>query len=422
MELVTQVTAVPLSSISRITNWCEANRKFVGRMIGELVQIPTIAPYEPDGFAKISEYIKSRGFNVRVEPPHPEIKAHPEYTAPFLPGRHGPRPNLRATRHFDSEIPTILFSAHLDVVPPLDHPEPWSGRFDGMRVHGRGSADTKNNIVMAVEALRCLDELGIPLRANVAFDIVTDEEAGGNGALSTIMSGSIGDEVVVLEPTGLDVHHGHRGCLAFEVVAEGNSGHMGSAPVEWSPIEDCLLAVERLRALEAAWLAQGGQCPGFDGVRRPIQLNLTGIHADGWHGGLTKRCALTASLGFLPDRTLAQARAEIAAAVLSGEGAERISISWNGIHNDAYLGPVDGPVSTHLRCSAGRFGHKQEAPRAWHVSCDARLYARNGTGEVVVFGSGELSLAHTDHEYVEIDQVLRGVAVLVDFLALPPTS
>jgi acetylornithine deacetylase/succinyl-diaminopimelate desuccinylase-like protein len=36
----------------------------------------------------------------------------------------------------------------------------------------------------------------------------------------------------------------------------------------------------------------------------------------------------------------------------------------------------------------------------------------------VVFGSGDLSQAHSDHEAVELDQVTRGIAILVGFLSV----
>src|SRR5260221_5824698 len=36
----------------------------------------------------------------------------------------------------------------------------------------------------------------------------------------------------------------------------------------------------------------------------------------------------------------------------------------------------------------------------------------------VVFGGGDLSQAHSDHEAVELDQVTRGIAILVGFLSV----
>jgi acetylornithine deacetylase len=230
------------------------------------------------------------------------------------------------------------------------------------------------------------------------------------------LHGCAADEVVVLEPTGLEVFHGHRGCLSFIVVSDAPAGHMGSAGGRVNPIEDCLEVVGGLRRLAADWLAQARSWPDFAGPPTPIQLNVSGIQAAGWHGASPHRCRLDVSLGFLPDRTPEQARSEIEAAVGAGADGCRRLVSWEGIHNGAYLGSADSPVARRLRRSARRYGAAAGRPRAWHVSCDARLYARLAGLDAVIFGSGDLGQAHTASEAVAVDQVTRGIAILVDFL------
>ncbi|MEU3479161.1 M20 family metallopeptidase [Streptomyces sp. NPDC033754] len=401
-----------------VRRWCGDHRTRIAEMVGALVRVPTTAPDEPAAHPLLTGYLLGAGLWAEIQKPHPRLAEHPDYTAPFLPGAPAPRDNMRAGLKAGDTLPTVLFSVHTDVVPPDGHPEPWSGRFDGTRVHGRGSADTKNNIVMVVEALRCLRELGLTPRANVLVDLVGDEEAGGTGALSTILHGCPVDEVVVLEPTGLRVHHGHRGCVGFEITASGTTGHMGSAADRQGPVERCLRAVDQLRAVEERWLDEAPTTPGFIGVDRPLRLNISGITADSWHGSTPSSCTLRASLGYLPPRDRDRARAEIAAAVLDPAGrGDGLALHWRGIGNDGYVGDAEGATARRLRDAARTAGVDPGSPQAWHVSCDARLYARHTSAETVVFGGGELALAHSDHESVDIDQVLAGVHVLVEFLA-----
>lgn len=397
--------------------WASKRRGHVAAMIGELASIPTPAPREPDLYPAVADYANTAGFQARIEPAHPSLAEHQGYTAPFLPGRHQPRANLRAWRQAGSEQ-TVLFSAHADVVPPFEHPEPWSGRFDGTHVHGRGTADTKANIVMVIEALRCMAELGIRPRANVALDVVSDEEAGGNGALSTILHGCPADEVVVLEPTSLEIFLGHRGCLSFTMVSESPPAHMGEAGARANPVQDCLEVVTALRRLADGWLSEARSWPEFAGPPPPIQLNVSGIRAESWHGASPRRCSLDVSLGFLPNRSPGQARSEITAAIDAAGDSSRRTILWEGIHNDAFLGSAGGQAATELRRSAHRYGAGGSRPRGWHVSCDARLYGRVAGLDTVIFGCGDLDQAHTDHEAVLVDQVTDGIAILVDFLSL----
>jgi acetylornithine deacetylase len=399
-----------------VGRWIGGRREFVAQAIGDLVSTPTVAPHEPDAHPVLAEYLAGAGFKVTSESPHPDLATHPDFTVPFLPGLHPPRPSLRAIRIADQDGPKVLFSAHVDVVPPAGHPDPWSGRYDGTQVHGRGSVDTKNNIVMLVEAIRCLDQLHLPLRAGVALDLVGDEEAGGNGALSAVLHGREFAEVVVLEPTSLQVLHGHRGCLSFVVTAEAAEGHLGSVAPGTNPVEACFAAITRLRQLVDDWLNAARCWPDFAGPPDPVQISVTGIQAEGWHGSSPRRCLMSVSMGFLPDRTREQARAEIVAAVVTGEGGTPLTVTWRGLHNDAYLGSADGRTASRLRRAAARQGVAYP-PRAWHVSCDARLYACVGGLDTAIFGSGDLSLAHSDHEAISVDEVMRGISILVDYLS-----
>ncbi|MCR5743728.1 MAG: Sapep family Mn(2+)-dependent dipeptidase [Lachnospiraceae bacterium] len=74
--------------------------------------------------------------------------------------------------------------AHLDVVPVT--PEGWTvtGPFEpkvvGDRLYGRGSCDDKGPAMAAFYAMRCVKELGIPLKKRVRLLLGTDEECGSS--------------------------------------------------------------------------------------------------------------------------------------------------------------------------------------------------------------------------------------------------
>lgn len=85
---------------------------------------------------------------------------------------------------FDSTLPRQLdILAHLDVVPAG---EGWTvtGPFDPVekdgKLYGRGTADDKGPAVAALYAMRCVKELGIPLKKNVRLIMGTDEECGSS--------------------------------------------------------------------------------------------------------------------------------------------------------------------------------------------------------------------------------------------------
>ena len=70
--------------------------------------------------------------------------------------------------------------AHLDIVGAGDHwnTDPFTLVRDGDLIYGRGTEDDKGPAVAALLAMRCVKELGIPMKGNVKLILGTDEESG----------------------------------------------------------------------------------------------------------------------------------------------------------------------------------------------------------------------------------------------------
>ena len=73
--------------------------------------------------------------------------------------------------------------SHLDVVPVADGwtvTEPFDPIVQDGRIYGRGTADDKGPSIAALYALRCVKELGVPLKHNVRLIWGCDEECGSS--------------------------------------------------------------------------------------------------------------------------------------------------------------------------------------------------------------------------------------------------
>jgi len=70
--------------------------------------------------------------------------------------------------------------AHLDIVDAGDHwnTDPFTLVREGDLIYGRGTDDDKGPAVASLLAMRCIKELGIPLKGNVKLILGTDEESG----------------------------------------------------------------------------------------------------------------------------------------------------------------------------------------------------------------------------------------------------
>ena len=128
--------------------------------------------------------------------------------------------------------PSVMLSAHLDMVAAGDADEWEYPPFDGViadgYLHGRGAMDIKGPLALQVH-------VAAALRGRVAGDIVVAhpvyEERGGWGMDHLVRAGGglRPDVVIIGESTHGDIAIGHRGRSEVEIVGQGLAGH-ASAP------------------------------------------------------------------------------------------------------------------------------------------------------------------------------------------------
>ncbi|MEI6623003.1 MAG: M20/M25/M40 family metallo-hydrolase [Actinomycetes bacterium] len=416
--------------------WFATHEAAILQSLIEYLAIDTVTPRESLAHPFLNDYLVGVGGTCEFLPMHPALGEHWS-RSPHPHGRlSSDRGSLRATlgTAASPSARTTMFNAHVDVVPASpDFPDAFSPSVHDGAIWGRGAADTKNNLIMLVEAVRFLRDERIPLTRNVMLDLPAEEEIGGNGTLSALLHGTPFDEAVCLEPTSLAVYRGHRGCLTFKVTVFGRSVHMGSAGTGVDAIAGAIAAIARLRELEVDMLARASADPVFNSWPRPLQLNIGLINGGEWSGSVPERCTFTGELGFLPSDSIVDVQRAIEGACrpVAGQG-ESVGLEVDfsaGLCNDACLTEAIAPVVSDLAEASGavlRGGAEQHPVGGWNVSCDARLYANVAGVPTVVFGSGSVSDAHSAHEHVLVGELARGIEVLARFLsgdvAAGPTS
>jgi acetylornithine deacetylase len=400
---------------SLFDRWFAARRGRLTELLLELVAIPTVSPDEEAAYPWLADRLGELGASVTTEQPPSLIGEHPSFT---VTGLEAPlRPNLRAELGGPAGRPALLLNAHVDVVPAAGWASGFSPFLDGDEVVGRGSADTKNNIVMLLGALEFMRDCGLEPAVRLFADFVVEEEIGGNGSLAAVLNGCPADEVLVLEPTSLAVYHGHRGCLAFEVDARGEAAHMGSQGAGLSAIDGSLEVIGRLRELESTLAAEARRDPAYSWLARPTPVNVGFIHGGEWHGSFPDRCELRGNVGFPPGVELETVRRLLEAAVCAPEGpwtSDRLTVSYGGIHNEAYATDPRSPFVQRVSAAVSRQGGSASPSRGWNASCDARFFSRLLGLPTVVYGCGDLERAHSADERVSLGQLEIGMRTLCD--------
>ena len=199
------------------------DRDLATTLTQELVRIPSVNPDlvpGAPGEAEVASYIAGKlrdwGLEVRVNDASPG------------------RPNVVGILKGSGGGRTLLFNGHMDTVGTEGMSDPFSGDVEEGKVYGRGAIDMKGSLAATLCATKAIVDSNAPLRGNVIFTYVADEEyasVGTGAVVAEIEAGRLPrpDAAVNTEPSGLRVGIGHKGFAWLAVDVAGTAAH-GSRP------------------------------------------------------------------------------------------------------------------------------------------------------------------------------------------------
>jgi len=190
-----------------------------------LIDIPSVSGEEEAVGRFLSDYLHNFGFDVERHEIAPQ------------------RANVIAVN--GSHPPRIVFSTHMDTVPPAV-----PSREDANFIYGRGACDAKGIIAAQIEAARRLIEEGI---TDIGLLFTVDEEQASLGARA-LNSHRLARSCRFLingEPTDNRLATGSKGSLRVRLHARGRAAHSAYPEQGESAIEKLLDVLADLRA--ASW-------------------------------------------------------------------------------------------------------------------------------------------------------------------------
>lgn len=314
----------------------------------------------------------------------------------------------------------VALSGHSDVVP-VDGQEwssdPWRIDERDGRLYGRGSADMKGFIAIALAWAPKFLARG--LKTPVHFCLSHDEEVGCVGIPSLIEKLKTRSQrprmVIVGEPTDMKVVTGHKGKLSYVCHAHGHECHSSLAPHGVNAIEAAARVVARLAEMAAERAEKGP----FD---RDYDVPFTTIHTGTIRGGTALNivpadCSFEFEFRHLPNddpRTIlaaiqGYARSEIEPAMqarVAGTG-----FSWEEKSTIVGLDIDPGhEVVTFVKGLAGANATVKVA-----FGAEAGLFTESGM-PAVLCGPGSIDQAHKPDEFVTLSQ-LAACETFMDRLA-----
>ncbi len=370
-------------------------------LLRELVAFPTVAGTSNVALVeRVAELLSDAGARVTVHAAH--------------------RPDARSLHAVvgPEDVRGVLLSAHTDVVAVdgqrWSH-DPFALTARDGRLYGRGSADMKGFVAVAVGALAAAARR--PLRAPLHLALSSDEELGCLGAPS-LLDALARDAVrpryaIVGEPTELRVVTQHKGKDAQRVHVRGRACHSGFAPHGVNAVEYAAELIVAIRELARELRVDG---PRGDGFGVPHATLSVGPVVGGMAlNTVPDACAFSFELRDLPgqDRDAVLGAVRDAAAALEREMRERAPEAEIRFEPLAAYPPLGAPVAgtADVVREVERLAGRGPGPAA-DFGTEAGLYARRLRIPVVVCGPGSMEQAHRPDEFVADEQLRAAEAML----------
>ncbi len=385
----------------------------------DLIRMPSMA----GGERPVAEYLHDHMQGVCDEIGYVEItsdiKNDVDYTTPVKGLEYGDRPNVRAVQKGCGGGRSLIFNTHMDVVPPSARQErPFDPYIEDGEVWGRGACDAKGQLVTLWLVMQALRDLGISPGGDVIAHLVIEEENGGNGTIAMARTGETADAAIVLEPCNFNIYPQIRGAVWFETTIYGQSGHSGAPGGTVSALLKAIRAIEVFTEYHGIALAESrGKYPLFDQFENPAPLTIGELHTGDWPAQAPEKAVFTGVLGILPDRTKEKVMDDLNEMVRNcGDEwlAEHFEIDFTYRHDATVIEP-DHPMVRALE-AACRGAGTDCAVSAMTASCDAWWYNNQLAIPTVVFGGGDLGVAHSNRENMPIQDMLTAAEVLIRYI------
>jgi acetylornithine deacetylase len=316
---------------------------------------------------------------------------------------------------------SLILNGHIDVVPPGDlalwDDDPHSGKYLDGKVYGRGSLDMKGGLAAGVVAVKVMQEMGFSNEGDITIASVCGEETGGCGAFALVEDGISADGCIILEPTRLKICHIQSGCHTFKLKLKGRSIHACMPHKGINVIDKFYLIYNALKAMDRRRHDRFGSdfTPYYENPANIAPLNVGTLTAGEWPSSVPDQLEADGRAGIFPGETVEEMHREFEETVKSAAAADpwlaenQPVIEWyEGLFEPADT-PIDSDLVTTLSAAHQEMLGRAVEYEAATYGSDMRIFNLYGKIPTVLYGPGDVSLAHTVNEHIEVDLVLEAV-------------
>jgi acetylornithine deacetylase len=320
----------------------------------------------------------------------------------------------------------VVLSGHTDVVPVAGQAwssDPFELTQRGGRLFGRGSADMKGFIALALAAVPDLLDAAPARPVHLAFSY--DEETGcfGAPAMIEVIARELPRPALVIvgEPTSMEVVCGHKGIAVWRVTVTGREAHSAQTHLGVSAIMAAAKLMGALADLAERLEREADPASPF----LPKHPTLTIGKVEGGTAGniLARTCAFQFDLRGLPDDASRAALAPIfdLARRLDAQIKARAPEAGVTVEQLADVPPLRPDPSGEAEAFVRRLAGDNGPARVASFASEGGQFQGAGL-PAVLCGPGAIDQAHQPDEYVDLTQMQRGAEFmtrLVEAISTP---
>ena len=409
---------------NKINKAINDNKDEIIAFVQKLVRTPSLANQESDVQHIIHEKLNSIGLNSKIIPViFSELEHHPAFNDDgFSPDS---RINVTALWQGNNKAKSLILNGHVDVVPTgpekLWNDDPFSGNIVDGKIYGRGSCDMKAGLSSGLFAIYILKNLGFSPDGDIIFQSVVGEESGGCGTLTNIVRGYHADAAIILEPTSLKLSPIQSGALTFRLKIPGKATH---ASMRW----DGISAIEKYSLIHQSIIDfEKERHDSFDveyyqSKDRVAPINIGTIEGGQWHSTVPESIIAEGRLGVFPGESNEKAKESFERHINRFSQSDNWLkdhppvIEWFEGQFESGQTSLDHPLIKELGDTYNNVSNQDAIIEGVTYGSDLRLFTNHANIPSVLFGPGDVRLAHAANENILIDEILISTEVIANMI------
>ena len=368
------------------------------RILSDLVRINSINSFYQDGPGEgaLANYIEAFWESHGIQTWRQPVLPGRDNVIARLPGRRG-EPQSGASPSTDRRL---LLEAHMDTVTVSGMTiEPFEPKIEHGRMYGRGSCDTKAGLACMMAAMAQTKRDGFVPDGEIWMASVVDEEFSCLGVIQLCESLQA-SAAIVAEPTELKTVIASKGVLRWRIIALGKQAHS-------SKVHLGVNAIHHMAKLVSAIEIYHGT---LGSIQHPLLGPATGniglIEGGVQVNFVPERCSIQIDRRLLPFediRAVLSGYQTVIDTVAGSTPGSRFEMEPPLLYDRGLETAADAPIA-RLSCDVLKKMGYSDAVEGVAYGSDGTHIRQLGI-DTIIFGPGSIDQAHTESEYIALDQV-----------------